>query len=132
MFLKGGNCNRKINICCTLPKSMFNKYIYCFNGTKYGQSTLKFNGGDKRLSTKYGDGKCPYQFLAWFFNDSKSLKTVSIREPKQWVNIYNYNLSYTSTNNKLRFTCDITWKFARINNDDQQSQQVWQKLNDTT
>lgn len=111
---------------------MFRKYIYSCNGKKYGQSKLKFNGGNKRLSTKYGDGKCPYKFLAWFFNDSTSLKTVCTRLPKQWVNIYNYNLSYNLTNNKLKFTCDITWKLARIANDDQQSQQVWQKLNDTT
>lgn len=130
--MKGGNVNRQINICCTLPESMFHKYIYAFNGKQYGASTLKFNGGSKRLSTKYGDGKCPYKFVAWFFNDSTSLKTVSTRRPKQWVNIYNYHMSYNTINHKLRFTCDITWKFARIGTDSQESQQVWQKLNDTT
>ena len=111
---------------------MFNKYIYAFNGQEYGDSVLNFGGGKKRFSTKYKDGKCPYQFLTWFFNDATSLKCICHREPKQWVNIYNYNLSYSKTNYKLIFTCDVTWKFSRIQGDNPQLKPVWQKLNDTT
>ena len=131
-YLQGGNKYRKLDISCILPETMFNKYIYQFNGKRYGRSVLHFAGGTQRLSTKYKNGKCPYLFLSWFFNDAQTLKCIAKRKPDQWINIYNYNMSYCKKSNKLRFTCDITWKYIMSLENDTNVQPVWQKLNDTT
>ena len=131
-YIKGGNNKRQVDVSCILPEQLFHKYIFQFNGKQYGRSILKFKGGSSRLSTKYSGGKCPYRFVTWFFNNTKSMKCVSRRRPEEWINMYNYNFSYNKQNNKLRFTCDITWKFIAIFSDHPDSQPVWQKLNDTT
>ena len=91
-----------------------------------------FKGGTQRLSTKYSGGKCPYKFVSWFFNNSESMKCISRRRPEEWINMYNYNFSYNKQNNKLRFTCDITWKLKVTFDDHPNTQPVWQKLTDTT
>ena len=131
-YIKGGNSKRQLDVSCILPEPLFHKYIFQFNGKQYGQSFLIFKGGSSRLSTKYSGGKCPYRFVTWFFNNAKSMKCVSRRRPEEWINMYNYNFSYNKQNNKLRFTCDITWKFIATFADHPDSQPVWQKLNDTT
>lgn len=131
-YLNGGDINRTLKISCIIPRNLFDKYIYQYNGKKFGQSALYFAGGSKRLSTKYRGGKCPYGFVSWFFNDSKSMKCMSRRRPEEWINMYNYNFSYNNQNNKLTFSCDIAWKYCVTLQDNQNLQPIWQKLNDTT
>ena len=100
---------------------------------------MHFGGGNVRLSTKYKDGQCPRRFVAWFFNNSKSLKSIALRRPEQWVNVYNCHFSYSLSNYKLIFTADVSWKFTLQNSQDltQTTQTrpstqdtVWQKICD--
>ena len=103
------------------------------NGSTFGDTQLHFGGGCARLSTKYKDGKCPRRFVAWFFNNSKSLKSIASRRPEQWVNVYNCHFSYSYTNFKLIFTADVTWKytFHEQTQNNSNTKCVWQKLCDT-
>ena len=59
------------------------------------------------------------------------MKCISRRRPEEWINMYNYNFSYNKESNKLRFTCDVTWKLRISVSDNPNVQPVWQKLCDT-
>ena len=113
-----------------MPVANFDKYILQYHGKKYGRSVLRFSG-NKRVSTKHGHGKCPYRFVTWFFGNCKSVKIIAKCLPEQYVNIYNYNFSYSYTSNILIFHADVTWYYTSSVTQSN-TKPLWQKLNDTT
>ena len=100
---KGGNSKRKINVSSILPKYAFEKYIYCKNGSTYGNKIVKFEGNSV-IKTNGNNSHCLYKFAAWFFNNSTSLQSRIERKDaakgasqQELVNVYNCNFSYSTT-----------------------------------
>ena len=122
----GGNSNRQISISSVFPYEQFEYFIHQYNGNIYGRSQLIFKG-NLRISTKYPGGKCPYKFATWFFNNSKSVKSITKRKPAEWINIYNCNFTYSKISFRLKFTADVSWCYNI-----HAHRPIWQKLNDTT
>ena len=121
-LVHGGHKYRKINVQTLIPPKIFDKYVFKYNNTKYGQKTFKIQCKLGIWSTK--NGYCPYGFLKQLINNGFSLQTQNQHSnlPLELVNVYNENVIYSTRTNVFKICAHVTWSVDQG--------KTWQKLYD--